>query len=293
MSFDSEINREIVVGNNECVGPRLFNGTLYHGFVFSDTLHNERVLDSSYDYTKLGLDKSAGALYDSMDIGENGMTLGHGLYTTDDRERGIHYLYNQPLKQSRAGRTELLKLELDDVRMYDFRDPRDMSKNGIVPKEVAEQWMNYFMAHQQELLDNIGEAPNPVWRVRMSDLVSYEFFLKNFLERYDDPSSLDVNNVPPGLADFSPRCNLLGVGDMKRDMSILDLLRSFGGDYVTAHHRYAGLWAKFVKDELGCAGIIANEVGFSENKSDEGSVPKPSYVLYDLSSISSQEIEEI
>jgi hypothetical protein len=285
-------NPEFAVGNERCVGPRLFNGTLYHGFNVYADLPTRDKLDSSYDYTRINRDDSGREFRNQRDMEVQGRTLGHGLYTTDNPDWGRYYVANPNLDKEKPAKMKLLTLDVDNARMYDFRDPEDMNKNGIVPKEVAQKWLVYYKDHKQELINYTNDTNQnnlARWRVWTTEIETYEYFLENFLKRYNNPEALDINNVPPGLPHHTRR-NLFGIGKEPRDMSILDMMRSFGGDLMPMEHSYAGLWAEFVQVELGCDGIIAQEQGFTDGGSGDRNL-NPSYVLYNLSKITSQTIE--
>ena len=278
----AENQEYLEIGTEKCIGIREFTGHVFHGIVLGP--HNEQQpFNPDYRYDQLFRTRNDKNVRDTHSITVGGFTLGHGLYTTPVKSHAQDYAtldQYRTIGEPKIGKPSLMTLQIEQARLYDFRDPQNLNEEGVVPESLAQKWLLFYRSNQQELKDYMKDQPIGVQSVRAYEIETYSAFLENFLARYHGEPNPDPTQLPRSPLWPSSASNILGIGDHPRNLSIHDMLRTLAGDIVFTHPSHGGLWAEFVQKELHCDGIIGVEGGDREGMSIE-----PSYVFYNLDTI--------
>ncbi len=242
----------------ECIGPVSFNGRVFHGT-------NRAVpVDLSVDYTELYIKDNPHEIVHEIE----GSTLGAGLYTTVEEE-AIAYAQKRE-RGGLPGEVYVQEIDISGARLYDFRQRSNPRYNGRVSVSVGETWQAYYEVHKAEIVEWMRRGRPEGVEDTTRDLKGYSDFLNFFVERLKTGQELH--------------------GRERRGLDLRDMLRTYLTDPDATSTLHGGLWTRFALKELECDGLIYNEGGERGFQTPKGA---PSYVLYNLSKITSQNIKII
>jgi len=186
---------------------------------------------------------------DYLDSTDGSMTLGFGLYATDERNAALNYsVVRQNNAHSQIIATPLLPF---NARVLDMRRKDDITKNAPVSREFAEKWRTRFLS-----------------------------YLKNRKPREENLGKM-IDGLEVEYADYLNR--VLNSGDL--DLRVL--LQTGPSPILHSSSYPAPPWALlfpvFMREE-GYDGLVYVEGGEGERKSFS-----PSFVFYNLEKIGTYE----